>query len=420
MYYVSFGNTPAEITEETGFSFRFRTVLTPKTTGKHQLSFASIGPAKLYVDDEILIQLSGEEKGSLFFTYGSDETIIEKDLAAGKEYNITVEVDSHDRQLRTDVVDSMDPMEEKFQGFRLGYQEHDERNLPNEAAGIAQHCDATVVVVGRDKEWETEGQDIPIFELPGEQVELIQQVAAVCKRTIVVVQAGTPVDMSPWIDQVQGVLYTWYQGQELGNSAASIICGEVNPSGRLPITFPKRIQDCPAFSSFPGEQGEIQYSEGLHVGYRWWDLHDTEPLFPVGFGLSYNTFEISDGSLSHSSLLRGGDVVATARVHNRGGCTMPGRQTVIAWCSQKATRRLSRPKKQICGFIKTPPLRVGESCQVQISIDAYSLAMYDPGQAAWVIDKGSQFDILVGPHARDVALVGTIDVLEEISFVHTM
>ncbi|KAI1759236.1 periplasmic beta-glucosidase precursor [Hypoxylon sp. FL1150] len=420
LYYIAFGNTPREITTETGFSFRFRTILTPTTTGTHQLSLASIGPAGLFIEEELAIQLSGEEKGSLFFQYGSEETIIEKHLLADQEYRVTIEVYSHDRQLRSELADFMEPMEEKFQGFRLGYQEHDERDLPAEAARVARDCDAAVVVVGRDKEWETEGQDIPIFELPGEQVRLIREVATVCKRTIVVVQAGTPVDMLPWIDQVQGVLYAWYQGQELGNSAAAIICGEVNPSGRLPITFPKRIEDCPAFSSFPGEQDEIQYSESLYVGYRWWDLHNTEPLFPIGFGLSYSTFEISDEKLSTNSLLRDNVVIVTAHVYNRSEYPVPGRQTVIAWCSQKSNRRLSRPKKQICGFAKTPPLGAGVSYQIQISIDAYSLALYDPQKAAWVVDKGSQFDIQLGTDAQNSWSVGTVVSEEEIVYVHSI
>ncbi|CRG92310.1 hypothetical protein PISL3812_09367 [Talaromyces islandicus] len=423
LYYVSFGNTPLQVSRETEFSFRLRTTLTPKTTGVHRLSFASIGPAKMYIDGELVVEEPGhfEERGTLFFTYGSNETIFERPLDSGRDYQITIDYLSHDRQLRPEIFELMDPMMDKFQGVRIGYHEYDDRNLSTEAADLAQCCDAAIVVVGRDKEWETEGHDIPVFDLPGEQVQLIENVAASCKRTIVVVQAGTPVNMLPWIDKVHAVIYAWYQGQELGNAAAAVICGEFNPSGRLPITFPRRLEDCPAFSSFPGEDGTIYYSEGLYVGYKWWDLHKTEPLFPIGFGLSYCQFVLTDGRVSGNLLLRDTVLSVTARVKNiGGGILLPGRQTVIAWCSQTSKRRLARPVKQICGFTKTPPLHPGEDCQINITIDPYSLAMWDPRKRLWILDQGSQFDIRLGTDASNATSIGIVEVPHEIAYIHRL
>lgn len=358
LYFMSFGTVPQEVDSDTNFSFRFRTILKPLTSGRHKLSLASIGPAELYMDGKLITRQSGafEEKSTIFFTYGSGESVAYVDVEASKEYEIRVDYRSHDRQLDPNLQPLLSPMEDKFQGVRMGYEEFDDSNLPGEAAQLASECDAAVVVVGRDKEWETEGEDIPIFELPGEQVRLIKEVAAVCKRTIVLVQAGTPVQLEPWIDDVQAVLYTWYQGQELGNAAAAVVCGKYNPSGRLPVTFPRRIEDCPAFSSFPGENEESYYSEGLYVGYRWWDLLGTKPYFPLGFGLSYNSFEVYPGSISSDLLLEGSTLTLTARVKNTGGSDLPGRQTVIAWFSQRSPTRLKRPVKQMCGFASLPNL----------------------------------------------------------------
>ncbi|OIW25728.1 hypothetical protein CONLIGDRAFT_708493 [Coniochaeta ligniaria NRRL 30616] len=325
------------------------------------------------------------------------------------EYEIHVDCRSHDRQLRPELLPLLDPMEDKFQGIRLGYEEWDPADLPAEAAQLASDSDAAIVVVGRDKEWETEGEDIPIFELPGDQVRLIQEVAAACKPTVVVVQAGTPVQMEPWIDSVQAVLYTWYQDQELGNAAAAVICGKVNPSGRLPMTFPRRIEDCPAFSSFPGEDAESYYSEGLFVGYRWWDLLGTMPQFPLGFGLSYNALRLV--------YTAGGTILTlTCHVSNTGGSDLAGRETVIAWFSQCPPTKLARPKKQICGSAKSKPLLPGEEEEVRIEVDFHAFGMFGTKKGAWVIPANTRFQILLGTTALDTEVAWVVDVPCEITW----
>lgn len=416
---MTFGVIPEEVGRATGFSYCVRGNLKPFTSGQHKLSLASIGPATLYIHGRKIITISGsfEEKDTLFFTYGSGETIVPVELTAGQEYQIRIEYNSHDRQLQEELIDRVVPMEDKFQGVRLGYEEFDTSDLPAEAALSASDCEAAIVVVGRDKEWETEGHDIPTFELPGEQVRLIQQVAAVCKRTIVVIQAGTPVQMDPWINEVSAVLYTWYQGQELGNAAAAVLCGKANPSGRLPITFPRRIEDCPAFSSFPGEQSNVYYSEGLYVGYRWWDLLNIQPQFPIGFGLSYTTFVVSTaGPASATTILEGTILSLPVRVRNTGCSNLPGRETVIAWCSQRSPTRLVRPKKQICGFAKSPALSPGEECTVNIQVDTYALGFFDPKSRSWVIDTNTEFDILLGTTALNAAPSWRVIAPEEITW----
>ncbi|KXH32084.1 glycosylhydrolase family 3-6 [Colletotrichum nymphaeae SA-01] len=422
LYFMSFGDVPTAVGRPVDFSFRVRACLKPLTSGIHQLLLASIGPAKLFIDTKEILQQSGafEEKSTLFFTYGSGEVQAAMYMEAGHEYQVQIDCLSHDRQLDPLLASLMEPMEDKFQGFRFGYDECDATDLPTEAGNLAEECEAAIVVVGRDKEWETEGQDIPMFELPGDQVRLIHQVAAKCERTIVIVQAGSPVRMEPWVDEVQAVLYTWYQGQELGNAAAQVISGKINPSGRLPVTFPRDIKDCPAYSSFPGEQNETYYSEGLFVGYRWWDLTGVTPQYPIGFGLSYNSFSMHAGAISSNVLTRDCPLVANVLVKNTGGFDVSGTETVILWSRKASTRRLVMPEKQICGFAKSSHLKSGEEQLLQVEIDAYSLGVFDPIQKGWVIDAGSEFDILVGKDALSSKIAWQIEVPQEIKWIHTL
>ncbi|KAI3401801.1 hypothetical protein diail_8179 [Diaporthe ilicicola] len=419
LYFMGFGDVPPEIGQLTGYSFRARTALTPHSTGEHTISLASIGPCKMFLDGELILEQSGsfEEKETLFFTYGSGEAIISRRMEGDRTYAVHIDYLSHDRQLQENLLPLLDPMEDKFQGFRFGFEEASRTDLPGEAAKIAQGCDAAIVVVGRDKEWETEGQDIPLFELPGEQVDLIQQVAAACRRTIVVVQAGTPVRLEPWIDQVQAVLYTWYQGQELGNAALDVINGTVNPSGRLPITFSRRLQDCPAHSSFPGEQLQSRYAESLYVGYKWWDLVDTKPHFPIGFGLSYNTFKHTPEGTSTLTLTEDTTLTIKVMVENTGGHEVPSRETVLVFQTQQSPTRLARPLKQICGFGKTALLKPGESESMEITVDFRTFGIYDPERGQWVIDGWSRFDILVGTNALDAEKAWEVMAPAEITWI---
>jgi len=423
---MSFNDAPKAINPAESFAFLLRTVLTPKTSGEHRISLASIGPAKMYINEELVLEQSGAfaEKGSMFFTYGSEEKMGIHNFLEGSDYDIVVECLSHDRHLQRELDGLLDPMETNFQGVRLGYEETNNFDLPSDAAKMASDngCDTAIVVVGRDKEWETEGQDIPMFDLPGEQTRLITLMRSVCKKVIVLVQAGTPVQMLPWLDQVDAVLYCWYQGQELGNAAADVLFGDFNPSGRLPITFPRRIEECPAYSNFPGEQGSSYYSEGLHVGYRWWDLLGTQPLLPIGFGLSYSSFEVEGTKLSHGVLPRDGKpLILSATVRNISkNVDLDGRETVIVWFWQTSKSRLTRPRKQICGFVKTPPLGPGEACEVSVNIDEYGLGIWDVERNAWSIDSGSQFEVAISTSRLGLRSTGRFEVEEEVLFVHRL
>ena len=139
-------------------------------------------------------------------------------------------------------------------------------------------------------EWESEGFDRVDMKLPGNQNELIRQVVAANQNTIVVLNVGSPVEM-PWVDEVPAILQLWYNGQEQGNALSDVLFGDVNPAGKLPTTFPVRLEDNPAYINYPGENGKVYYGEGIFVGYRYYDKKDIAPLFPFGHGLSYTSFE---------------------------------------------------------------------------------------------------------------------------------
>ena len=161
----------------------------------------------------------------------------------------------------------------------------------------AAEAGVAVVVVGRDDR-ESEGVDTPSMDLPADQVELVRQVAAVNARTVVVVNTASPITMD-WADEVAAIVQLSYLGQETGAALAAVLFGDVDASGRLTTTHPRRIEDSPAYANFPGRDGTVEYAEGLFVGYRHYDTHDVEPLWCFGHGLSYTTFAYS------SSLGRG-------------------------------------------------------------------------------------------------------------------
>ena len=180
--------------------------------------------------------------------------------------------------------------------------------LINEAVSAAAKADAAIVVVGRSPKLESEGFDIKSLDLPAGQDDLIEAVAKANKHTVVVINAGGPVLMSKWIEQVPAIVDMWYGGQEGGNAIADVLFGDADPSGKLPVTFVKEWKDSPAYGHYPGENLQVDYAEGIYVGYRYFDKQKIEPLFPFGYGLSYTKFEYSDLKISPTP-----DVVGYAR-----------------------------------------------------------------------------------------------------------
>ena len=175
-------------------------------------------------------------------------------------------------------------------GVQLGLQFPIVGDLLERAVDAAANCDAAVVVVGTNADWETEGRDREFMELPGNQPELIRRVCEANSNTVVVVNSGSVVT-TDWADIAPAVLQTWFGGQEMSHALVDVLTGAEEPGGRLPNTWPHRLEDTPAFINYPGEAGVVNYGEGVFVGYRWYQARDIDVAFAFGHGLGYTTFE---------------------------------------------------------------------------------------------------------------------------------
>src|SRR5690606_18704121 len=294
-----------------------------------------------------------------FFEEGCDEVVGEVSLEAGKPVKIVIEFAAKDFSVLG------------VAAFRMGI------GLPlgdaaiAEAARIAGESDIALVFIGRNGEWDTEGSDLPAIDLPGRQNELVSAVAAANPKTIVVLQTGGPVEM-PWLDQVPGVLQAWYPGQEAGNAIADVLLGKAEPGGRLPQSFPVRWSDNPAFSQdplvYPGIDGQVEYREGLNIGYRHYDKHGVATLFPFGFGLSYTKFDYGGLSVDSDGFDETGEVKVSLDVRNVGA--RAGSTVVQLYIAPKSSP-VDRPQKELKAFAKVT-LAAGESVRVTLSLYARS------------------------------------------------
>jgi beta-glucosidase len=236
----------------------------------------------------------------------------------------------------------------RWRSVGLGHQPPQPKDTIDEAVKLAKKSDVVVLVASLNGEWETEGADRVDMKLPGAQNELIERVAKANKNTIVVVNVGSPVEM-PWIDQVPAVLQLWYNSQEQGNALADILFGDENPSGKLPTTFPVRLEDNPTYINYPGENGKVRYGEGIFVGYRYYDTKKIAPLFPFGHGLSYATFKYSNLRISAKSITPNQTLKVKVDVTNTG--KVAGKEIVQLYVRDvKST--FARPEKELKAFEK--------------------------------------------------------------------
>jgi len=278
----------------------------------------------------------------------------------------------------------------------------------SQARTMAAKADAVVLAVGFDPETEGEGSD-RTFRLPPGQEQLIQEIAAANKNTIVVITAGGAVDMSSWLDRVPAVLQAWYPGQEGGTALAEILFGDVNPSGRLPVTFERRWEDNPAHDSYYPEAGtnRIVYKEGVFVGYRGYERNGTKPLFPFGYGLSYTAFKYSKLDMTQAITKSGTPSLWTClvsfEVTNTG--KREGAEVAQVYVGDIETK-VPRPAKELKGFVKVT-LRPGETRRVTVTLDRRAFSYYDVDSKQWHAEPGN-FDVLVGRSSEQIELRGKL------------
>jgi beta-glucosidase len=278
-------------------------------------------------------------------------------------------------------------------------------NSVERALTAAKQADVVLFVGGlnHDRNADTEGSDRRDLKLPYGQDELIQRVVEANPRTIVVLVAGSPVELGPWLARVPAVLLAWYGGMEGGTALARILFGDVNPSGKLPCTFPRQLADSPAHALgvYPGANGVVRYEEGLLVGYRWFDTKNIAPLFPFGHGLSYTTFDYSNLRLVPGAGTNDATVAVEFDITNAGPCD--GAEVTQVYV-QDMHPSLPRPLKELKGFRKVF-LNAGEQQKVSIPLDRSGFAHYDPDKGGWLAEAG-EFTILVGSSSRDIRLNG--------------
>lgn len=274
--------------------------------------------------------------------------------------------------------------------------------LINEAVECAKKCDAAVIFAGLTDLYESEGFDRKHMKMPANQLELIDKVCEVCSNVVVVLHNGSPVEM-PFKNKVKSILEMYLGGQAVGGAACDLIFGKINPSGKLAETFPEKLSDNPSFISFPGEMDDVQYREGIFVGYRYYDHKQIEPLFPFGHGLSYTTFEYSDIKLSSNAINADDELTVSVKVTNTG--KVEGKEVVQLYVTDKESS-LIRPVKELKGFEKVS-LKPGESKNVMFKLDKRAFAFYSEAAHDWLVEEGD-FIISVGSSSRDIRLTDEV------------
>jgi beta-glucosidase len=282
--------------------------------------------------------------------------------------------------------------------------------LLKEATDAAAHAEVAVVVVGRYSKLESESFDVKTMDLPAGQDELIQAVEQANPHTIMVLNTGDPVTMTKWIGQTLALLELWYGGQEGGHALASVLFGDANPSGKLPVSFPKEFEDSPAYGHYPGENLKVDYAEGIYVGYRYFDTKNVEPLFPFGFGLSYTTFDYSDLKVVNRTEFEGKnpvhDTVVSLKVRNTG--SRAGAEVVQLYIHDGHSK-IDRPLRELKGFRRVE-LKPGETQTVQFTLDRAALSYWSPEKKDWVAEPG-KFEVQIGASSRDIRLHAPLELV---------
>ena len=269
-----------------------------------------------------------------------------------------------------------------------------------EAVDAARKADVVIFVGGLNKNenQDCEGADRRSLNLPYGQDELIGELARVNRNLVAVIISGNAVAM-PWVNEVPAIVEAWYGGTEAGNAIASVLAGEVNPSGKLPFTFPVRLEDNPAIAldAYPGDGKQVEYKEGIFVGYRWNDRERIKPLFCFGHGLSYTTFEYGKVTAEGRQMGPDGTITVSVPVKNTG--SRAGAEIVQLYVSDLKSS-LPRPVKELKGFRKIT-LQPGQEQTVSFTIDRKALSFYDDTKQDWVAEPGA-FEALVGASACDI------------------
>jgi beta-glucosidase len=388
--HIDFGTAARLLFPEPTLSSRWTGYYTPQDSGSYDIFVQTTrevgGSYRLYVDDKLVLD------NWTTLTALSDYRTLRLD---SKPHKIVLE--QHGRAFR------------RAARLRMGIVQAGQF-VSADAKKLAASADVVVVAAGFDSESEAESAD-RTFRLPLGQDELIREMTSANKNTIVVMTSGGSVDMTSWLDRVPALVQAWYPGQEGGTALAEILFGDVNPSGRLPVTFERRWEDNPVHDSYYPEAGtkRVVYKEGVFVGYRGYERNGTKPLFPFGFGLSYTTFKYSNLSIKpFAGTVSNGNSSGTRyevsfEVKNTG--TREGADVAQVYVGDPQTK-VPRPPKELKGFAKVS-LRPGETKKVSVILDSRSLSYYDVNAKQWRAEPGD-FNVLVGHSSEQIELRGKL------------
>lgn len=294
-------------------------------------------------------------------------------------------------------------------GYNIARSATADQALISEAVTAASKADVVIVVGGwthgydydvwKDNQYDAEGYDKPDMQMPFGQNVLIKAVLAANPNTVVVLIGGGPIDMSQWVDNTKGIIQAWYPGMEGGNALAKIIFGKANPSGKLPVSFPKKLEDSPAIKlgQYPGDSVTVNYLDDIYVGYRYFDTYNVAPQFAFGHGLSYTSFKYSGLDVQTS----GGKATVSFTIKNTGA--MAGAEVAQLYVKQEKLN-LPRPEKELKGFEKVF-LQPGEEKRVTMNLNEDAFQYFNDVKNQWVMDPGV-FDFIVGSSSRDIRLTG--------------
>jgi beta-glucosidase len=279
--------------------------------------------------------------------------------------------------------------------------------LIDEAVAQAKKSDVAIVFAGLNHDFDSESFDRIHMRLPYGQETLIQEVAKANPKTIVVIIAGSPLELSSIQSRVPSIVWAWYGGMEAGNAVLDVLSGTAFPSGKLPITFPVSIHQMPdhALGNYPGRDLKVNYEEDILVGYRWFDTKNIAPLYPFGFGLSYTKFEIADAIVDKKEYYKNEDITINCTIKNTG--KSDGAEVIQLYSSQTISS-VPRPKKELKAFQKVF-LKSGEQKTVALKVKVQDMAFYDEKTASWKVEAG-EFVLHLGTSVKDIVSVLAIQI----------
>jgi beta-glucosidase len=370
----------------------------------YEIGVVVSGTAKAFVNDKLIVDNATKQvAGEAFFGAATREERGRLELKKGETYNFRIEFGS--APTFTLKGDAFVP---GHGSLRVGgCKVIDDQEEIKKSVALAKEHDQVIVCAGLNSDWETEGADRASMRLPGVLDQLIAEVAAANPNTAVIMQTGTPEEM-PWLEKTSAVVQAWYGGNECGNCIADVVFGDANPSGKLSLSFPKRLQDVPAFLNFRTEAGRTLYGEDVYVGYRYYEYADREVNFPFGHGLSYTTFAFSDLNVATED----GKITAMLKIKNTG--SRKGSEVAQMYIQPKQAAKINRPVKELRGFAKVD-LDAGETKTVTISeLEKYAAAYFDEERDQWCVEAG-EYDVVLSNSSAVVegkALRGSFKVEE--------